>query len=577
MITGQAEHPLKEYLIAFKHSLLFLTIILLVIAADFVLYGIRGASVLKLAAISIANKYSILLIFSGFVLVNITVNWIVDPDTIVSRNADDAFYYYKIAENITKLGFITFDGIHVTNGFHPLWLINLIPFFLLDLEKLTTLRFVSTYSLILYGIAGWIAWRYLFKHFSFTSALVSFSMFLYLTRDIPFLNMEISLLLPIAIITLVYCEENNLFRDLQSGAVRSFLLVGCFLALAQLSRLDAVFLCGSVILVIFVWNIHNINHTSAFKKMVALIAPVLLSGVLVIYANISMIGHFVPISGLVKSMGDSWINKLFLNQLVSETYWIEYLMVVLVCLAWFGVKIKKLCLHNQASFGQGSALSTVLFVLIYTLYNLSSSWRLWQWYSYPLAMVAVFVFPILIQDLQLLNILRRNKVVVSMLLLGLCTTVVTKSTLYRASLGDPEKKFEVMNREVANILNGQFVKKPVVAMGDRAGSFGYFYEGKTLQLEGLVGGVDTLEAIKEDRLEEFLTKNDVGLVVDYGYTTGNKEKYILTTPKPGLSMGPFAHITLCRESLLLSREGQFIEQNESVYVWIWPSCGERGG
>lgn len=35
---------------------------------------------------------------------------------------DDAFYYFKIAENIASGRGSTFDGLHPTNGYHPLWL-----------------------------------------------------------------------------------------------------------------------------------------------------------------------------------------------------------------------------------------------------------------------------------------------------------------------------------------------------------------------------------------------------------------------------------------------------------------------
>jgi len=44
---------------------------------------------------------------------------------------DDAFYYFKIAENMTKGEGITFDGLSKTNGFHPLWMIIITPLFYL--------------------------------------------------------------------------------------------------------------------------------------------------------------------------------------------------------------------------------------------------------------------------------------------------------------------------------------------------------------------------------------------------------------------------------------------------------------
>jgi len=41
---------------------------------------------------------------------------------------DDAFYYLTIARNIVAGAGVTFDGLSLTNGFHPLWLAVLLPF-----------------------------------------------------------------------------------------------------------------------------------------------------------------------------------------------------------------------------------------------------------------------------------------------------------------------------------------------------------------------------------------------------------------------------------------------------------------
>lgn len=44
---------------------------------------------------------------------------------------DDAYYYFKVAQNITEGHGITFDGISPTNGYHPLWILVNIPIFAL--------------------------------------------------------------------------------------------------------------------------------------------------------------------------------------------------------------------------------------------------------------------------------------------------------------------------------------------------------------------------------------------------------------------------------------------------------------
>ena len=36
---------------------------------------------------------------------------------------DDAYYYFKVAQNISEGHGSTFDGINLTNGYHPLWML----------------------------------------------------------------------------------------------------------------------------------------------------------------------------------------------------------------------------------------------------------------------------------------------------------------------------------------------------------------------------------------------------------------------------------------------------------------------
>ncbi len=51
------------------------------------------------------------------------INLIQGPDR------DDAYYYYEIAKNLAAGKFSTFDGITRTNGYHPLWMLLITPFY----------------------------------------------------------------------------------------------------------------------------------------------------------------------------------------------------------------------------------------------------------------------------------------------------------------------------------------------------------------------------------------------------------------------------------------------------------------
>ena len=44
---------------------------------------------------------------------------------------DDAYYYFKVAQNVSEGRGSTFDGLNPTNGYHPLWMLVCVPIFAL--------------------------------------------------------------------------------------------------------------------------------------------------------------------------------------------------------------------------------------------------------------------------------------------------------------------------------------------------------------------------------------------------------------------------------------------------------------
>jgi hypothetical protein len=66
-------------------------------------------------------------------------------------NVNDTFYYYQIAKNLAAGKFSTFDGVELTNGYHPLWAWLLAPFFLFDPSPDHVLAWLKNWELILLG------------------------------------------------------------------------------------------------------------------------------------------------------------------------------------------------------------------------------------------------------------------------------------------------------------------------------------------------------------------------------------------------------------------------------------------
>jgi hypothetical protein len=64
---------------------------------------------------------------------------------------DDAFYYFGIARNVAHGHGSTFDGINLTNGYHPLWMLLAVPVFGLGLDGTGAARALLAAQVLCYG------------------------------------------------------------------------------------------------------------------------------------------------------------------------------------------------------------------------------------------------------------------------------------------------------------------------------------------------------------------------------------------------------------------------------------------
>lgn len=64
---------------------------------------------------------------------------------------DDAFYYFGIARNIADGAGSTFDGLHLTNGYHPLWMLVCVATYLVGFDDVAAIR-----ALLVLQLATWV-------------------------------------------------------------------------------------------------------------------------------------------------------------------------------------------------------------------------------------------------------------------------------------------------------------------------------------------------------------------------------------------------------------------------------------
>ena len=163
---------------------------------------------------------------------------------------DDAYYYFKVAQNIAAGNGSTFDGINVTNGYHPLWMLVCIPIFALARYDLVLpLRILLVVIAIIHAATSVLLYRLLKKHLSHAVAILT-AVFWSFNPYIHATVYEMGLETPVAVlfVTLTIFQLSKFESERRSGAVpiRRFAMLGLFASLAMLSRLDLVFFAALV-------------------------------------------------------------------------------------------------------------------------------------------------------------------------------------------------------------------------------------------------------------------------------------------------------------------------------------------
>ncbi len=171
------------------------------------------------------------------------------PNAWFSR--DDAYYYFKVAQNITQGLGSTFDGINLTNGYHPLWMLVCIPVFALArFDLILPLRVMVMVMAGFNAATAVLIYRLVKRNLSNTVAMAAaaFWAFNYYIHSIVY---EFGLETPLAAFTIVLLiSKLSLFEtDWRVKKIAPKQLVGLALigVLVLFSRLDLIFLvilCG---------------------------------------------------------------------------------------------------------------------------------------------------------------------------------------------------------------------------------------------------------------------------------------------------------------------------------------------
>jgi len=159
---------------------------------------------------------------------------------------DDAYYYFKVAQNISQGLGSTFDGINLTNGYHPLWMLVCIPIFALArFDLILPLRVLLMLMAILNAATAVLIYRLVKSNLSTAVAMLAASFWAfnsYIHTNIYEPGLETPLA-AFAIVLFIYklSQFEKEWRA-QPVATRQIVALAVSATIVMFSRLDLVFL-----------------------------------------------------------------------------------------------------------------------------------------------------------------------------------------------------------------------------------------------------------------------------------------------------------------------------------------------
>jgi hypothetical protein len=186
---------------------------------------------------------------------------------------DDAYYYFTIARNIVDGFGVTFDGIEPTNGFHPLWMISLLPVFTMstaDTGIRAALTLSSLFSLVTALEVKWIVERW---SGSRRAAILSGGLFLFQPHAIAAALNGLETSLALMLLGGLIIARERLRDRVNSSSVIMF---GLSLGLLWLGRTDYIFVSG-LALVDFAWQVWRGSRRLRWLVLTAVVAALTVS------------------------------------------------------------------------------------------------------------------------------------------------------------------------------------------------------------------------------------------------------------------------------------------------------------
>lgn len=460
---------------------------------------------------------------------------------VLSHYDDDFFFYLKTAINFDQLGRSTFDTIHLTNGYHPLWFIVIAA-----LYRIAGTHFFQVFEVMQCALSAltYLYFRKLLLQFSTNDLLIESLSLAILCFTLIFNRggMEISLCIPLAVAMLVFRMRMG-----EAASRKSVALYGLLASLTVLARLDSAILVA-LLLAGDIWR----QRQSARRFVLSFSIGGLLVPAYVL-SNRIWFGVWMPISGQAKQLRlHHWPAMGIPRSVFAATSPQIFFMVWLACVlaVWSGFWLRRTTLTPRVKH---MLVAMLLFTPAHILLlSIMSDWIIWSWYLYTLCFIYL-AFGILLCHYYSARAVRGLPLLLwaeCALLIGYVCVAVVAHRYHRQQLYDEDIS-------LAAFINAN---PGLYAIGDRGGLLSYMITSPILQTEGLVMDKEFLDVLqRQEDLSTVLHRYGVKFYITPIADRGNGCSQAMEPAQAGPDSPKLKTIVCNHDAIFSPRPGDFEE------------------
>lgn len=404
--------------------------------------------------------------------------------------SDDGFFYPQIAYNLVNHGFMGFNDLYLTNGFHPLWMVFCVIAELINpSDKFFALNILWLFQVLLVFFGYILLEKTVFKESKVGKILsLGFYCLMFFSLGTLYLIEAHLTFFTFSLIIFFMCKKFT--NDFAFGVICS---------LVFLARLDHIF-----VLIPFGFLYWNFRKWS-IKSLGLMIVGFLVLALPYLLSNYYIFDNFVPISGRIKSSFPHFQPDIHL-ELFSKIF--AGCGILYFIFLWF----KKKDTYRAVKF------SFLIGSLLQLFYNLLFQSEIGQWYFVSqMFFCGLFIYDVINSySHKTFEKLSFDKIIFACTLIFVCgiawlklTTSFSIQNNVFANRSKFEKKSNDLVRQTAQEFEQKIPKKTRIYVYDFPGKFAFYSDFNVIPADGLVANKQYFNDMKSGNFKNFIIKNNI--------------------------------------------------------------------